>query len=805
MQPFGHGKVLFLLLHETLKGMLKHHLLLIYRNVLRSKSYFFINLIGLSTGLACTLLIFLWVRDELRMNQFHETDARLFQVMEHQQYADEIMTTSSTPGILAETLKDEFPEVQYAATTTWISPYTLSVKDHNVKAEGYHVGHDYFRIFSLPLVQGQPEQVLQDKYGMVISRSLAKKLFGTEENVLGKMVELQHEKTFHITGVFEGTPANSSVQFDFVMSFEEYKDENDWVLDWDNNGPSTYIVLHKDADAEALSAKIKDFIKEKEEDSHITLFLQKYSDRYLYGKFEGGKLAGGRIEYVRLFSIIAVFILLIACINFMNLSTAQASRKAKEVGIKKSIGAQRRSLIVQYISESMVTSLCSLIVAWSVVWLFLPQFNLITGKRIPLAFNDPELLMWLSSITLLTGLVAGSYPAFYLSGFKPAAVLKGVVKGSLGELWARKGLVVFQFFLSVILIVSVLVIYKQIQFVQSKNLGYNKDHLIQFPIEGKVETSLNTFLSEIKNIPGVVNASSSGHSFLGRNNNTSGVDWEGKNADDLILFENVRVNYGLLETLGVQLSEGRFFSEEYGSDTTKIIFNEAAIRVMNLKDPIGQKVRLGDQVDLEIIGVVKDFHYQSLHDVVNPLFFRLTPTDTWTMMVRLEGGKEKEALSALERFYKAFNPGFTFDYRFQDQEYAQQYEAEQRVAVLSGYFASIAILISCLGLFGLAAFTAERRLKEIGIRKALGSSSSGIVMLLSADFTKMVLVSITLGLPLAYWLLDQWLQRFAFHIDLAIWYFIAAGLMALLIAWITVASQAIRAARVNPVKCLRTE
>ena len=415
------------------------------------------------------------------------------------------------------------------------------------------------------------------------------------------------------------------------------------------------------------------------------------------------------------------------------------------------------------------------------------------------------MILWFTGITLITGLLAGSYPALYLSGFQPAAVLKGQLKGSPGEIWTRKGLVIFQFFLSVILIVSVLVIYRQIGFVQTKNLGYEKEHLIQLPIEGKLWESRKTFIEELKRIPGVVDASSIGHSLLGRNNNTSGLQWEGKNPDDLILFENVGTNYGLLETLGVELAEGRFFSEEFPADTTRIIFNEAAIRVMGLEEPIGQRIRLWDEYDLEIVGVVKDFHFQSLHDAVNPLFFRLSPENTWTIMARLQAGKEKETLEKIGDFYREFNPGFAFEYRFQDQEYAKQYESEQRVATLSGYFASIAILISCLGLFGLAAFTAERRLKEIGIRKALGSSSSNIVLLLSGDFTKMVLISIALALPLSYYLLDMWLQRFAFHIDLEVWYFVAAGMVALLVAWITVASQAIKAAAVNPVKCLRTE
>lgn len=786
--------------------MLKHNLLLIYRNFLRAKGFFLINLVGLSTGLVCTLLIYLWVRDEVNMDKFHAKDSRLFQVMEFQSYADEIMTTTSTPGILAETLKEEVPEVEYAATTTWVSPFTLSVQENNVKANGFYVGEDFFNIFSYPLMEGNPDLVLKDKTAIVISRELAKKLFNTDENVIGKTVEWQHKKTYQVTGLFDKV-TSSSYQFDFVLTFEDFKDTNEWVTSWGNNGPPSFIILREGSDAAAVSEKIKDFVKKKnnEGESNVTLFLKPYSERYLYGRYENGKQSGGRIEYVRLFSIIAVFILVIACINFMNLSTARASRRAKEVGIKKSIGAQRQSLIFQYISESMVTSLLSLLVAIAVVWMFLPAFNIITDKKIVFTLNDPQLLAMLLGITVFTGLLAGSYPALFLSGFKPAAVLKGELKGSWGELWARKGLVVFQFALSVILIVSVLVIYKQIEFVQSRNLGYKKDNLISIPIEGKVESSLETFLTEVKRIPGVSSASSMGHDLIGRNNNTSGLEWEGKNPEDEILFENVRVNYDMLETLGVEMAEGRTFSREHSTDTSKIIFNEAAIRVMNMTDPIGKVIKLWGQYDLEIIGVVKDFNFQSLHDVVNPLFFMLDQRNTWNVMIRLEGGKEKETLKVLTDFYKEYNPGFSFEYTFQDQEYAKQYAAEQRVATLSGYFAAFAILISCLGLFGLATFTAERRLKEIGIRKALGSSSTNIVLLLSGDFTRMVLLSILLGLPVSYWLLSGWLERFAFHIDLELWYFVAAGLIALLIAWLTVASQAIKAAMINPVKCLRSE
>ena len=785
--------------------MLKHNLILIYRNFLRSKGFFLINLIGLSTGLACTLLIYLWVRDEVTRDKFHEKNNRLFQAMEHQHYAEEIMTTTSTPGLLAESLKADYPEIEYAATTSWISPFTLSIKDHNVKADGYYVGADYFNIFSYPLVQGNADKVLADKSSIVISRELAIKLFSTEENVIGRTVELQHEKSFQVSGVFEKVPA-SSQQFDFVLSYEKFKDTNKWLLNWGSNGPPTYIVLREGSKPVDVTAKIKDYIKGKSEGSNTELFLTSYSERYLFGRYKDGKQDGGRIVYVRLFSTVAVFILIIACINFMNLSTARASRKAKEVGIKKSVGAQRSSLIAHYISESIITAVLSLIVALAAVYILLPAFNLLTDKHIQFSLTDPQLILSLVGITLFTGFLAGSYPAIFLSGFKPATVLKGELKGSWGELWARKGLVIFQFCLSVVLIISVLVIYKQIEFVQTKNLGYKKENLIRITVEGKLGESLETFLNEVKNVPGVVSASSMGHNLVGRNNNTSGLQWDGKNPDDVILFENVRVNYDMLETLGVEFAEGRSFSREHRTDTSAIIFNEAGIRVMGLKDPIGKTIKLWDQHNLQIIGVVKDFHFQSLHDVVNPLFFVLNETSNWNAMIRLEGGKEKDALKGIEKIYTTLNPGFAFEYRFQDDDYAKQYASEQRVASLSGYFALFAIIISCLGLFGLAAFTAERRLKEIGIRKALGSSSTNIVLLLSADFTKMVLLSIVIGIPISYWFLNSWfLPRFAFHIELSAWYFVIGGFVALLIAWITVASQAIKAANVNPVQCLRSE
>jgi len=763
-----------------------------------------INLIGLTSGLACTLFIYLWVNDELSMDSFHERESQLYQVMEHQKYAEDIMTTTSTPGLLSETLAEKFPEVLYAITTTWIDDNTFSYEEKDVKGSGYHVSKDFFNIFSYGLVQGDPDLVLEDKYSIVISEELADNLFGTHENVIGRTLTLQHKDDFIVSGIFKGTPNNSSFQFDYVLSFEIFKDDNSWVTNWGSNGPSTFIILQEGTNAEVFSSKIAMLVNDYNEQSNVTLFLEPYTNRYLYGRFRNGKPAGGRIEYVRLFTLIAVFILIIACINFMNLSTARASRRAKEVGLKKAIGAQKGSLISQYLGESLLISLFATIVALLIVWVGLPVFNEITTKHIELVFNS-NIVIVSAIIVVLTGLVAGSYPALYLSGFQAVAVLKGDMRGSFGELWARRGLVIFQFTLSIILIVSVLVIYKQIDFVQSKNLGYNKDNLVYFENEGQLDENMDVFLNELNQIPGVKIASSIGHSMLGRNNNTSGLKWEGKNPDDKILFENVRVNYDMLETLGVEIMEGRSFSRDFSTDTTKIIFNEAGIKVMGLEDPIGKVITLWEDYELEIIGVVKDFHFQSLHSEINPLFFRIDTDYNWKVMARIEGGREQETIAAIKELYTRFNPGFAFDYKFQDVEYAKMYSAELQVATLSRYFASFAILISCLGLFGLAAFTAERRIKEIGIRKVLGSSAANIVMLLTKDFTKMVAIAILIGIPISYYIVNAWLQKFAFHIELKYWFFLASGAVALLVAWLTVGFQAVKSANSNPAECLRDE
>jgi putative ABC transport system permease protein len=797
--------------------MLRHNLLIIFRNFKRNKSSFLINLIGLSTGLTCVLLIYLWVNDELHMDKFHEKDRRLYQVMLNTAMPNGTNTSESTPGLLAQALAEELPEVEYAAAVIpadwgFGTEGILSFENLRLKANEQFVSRDYFHVFSYRLLQGNSDQVLSDKNSILISDEIAKKLFGSTENIVGKTIHWDREILnvkfagfYKISGVFEKPPSNSSDQFDLIFNYQLFFEKwGEPIKKWTNENPHTYLTLKEGVDVEQFNRKIAGFIKSKDKNAIDTVFIRPYSDKYLFDNYENGVQAGGRITYVRLFSLIALFILVIACINFMNLATAKASGRLKEVGVKKTVGAGRKALILQYLGESFAIVFISLILAIVLVEFLLPQFNQITRKHLSLKF-DSNIVFAILGISFFTGLISGSYPAFYLSGFNPVTVLKGKLSTSPGELWARKGLVTFQFIISVILIVSVLVVYKQIEFIQTKNLGIDKDNVICFQRDGNLEKHFDAFLPELKSIPGIAGASNSSSDFVGNHSGTiGGVTFKESNQ---IHFAAMDINYDFFETLGISIKEGRNFSEEFGSESSTIIFNETGIRVLGIQDPIGKIVQVWGQ-SRQIVGVVKDFNFESLYEDVKPCFFRiLDPNFNFAnnIWVKIQAGAERETIARIERLYKEFNPGLPFEYRFLDADYQKLYEAEGRVAILSRYFAGLAILISCLGLFGLAAFTAERRRKEMGIRKVLGLSALRIVYLLSGDFTKVVLASMLISLPVSYFISKHWLDSFAYRIDLSFWYFLAAALITLFIAWMTVAMQAVKTATANPVESLRYE
>jgi putative ABC transport system permease protein len=792
--------------------MYKNNFKIAWRNLLKNPRFTSLNMIGLSTGLACTFLIFLWVNDELHVDKYNEKDQQLFQVMVNQHNEDGIKTGSFTPGLLANALETEIPEIEYAVTVlpaSWFpNKGLISFGDEHIKAGSQFIGKNYFNVFSCRFIAGDKRRLLADKYSVAISEELAMKLFNTTKNIVGKTVKWDHEEfsgTYMISGIFEKAPYNATNQFDLLLNFELFKERRPGMESWGNSDPDTYVILKPGTKMGQVNSKIKNFLKSKDKNSRTDLFLVKYSDKYLYGQFENGVQAGGRISYVRLFSIIALFILIIACINFMNLSTAKASGRMKEVGIKKVIGARRQSLVFQYLGESMLLTFMSLILAIVIIIVFLPQFNHITGKQISLVLNF-NIILTVLGIALVTGIISGSYPALYLSGFRPAAVLKGKLKSSVGEIWVRKGLVVFQFTLSVIFIIAVLVVYRQINYIQTKNLGYNRGNVIHFEIPFEMDSvklkTATTFLDDVKNIPGVINASSYYHNLTGDHGAIGGFEWPGKEPGKDIEFANLEVGYNFIETLGIEIKEGRSFSGSANSHN-EIIFNEAAIQSMGLKDPIGKTVKFWDQ-RRQIVGVVKNFHFESLYETVKPCFFQVYPVMP-NIVVKIKGGVEKQTIAQIQKTFQAYNKGVSFDYQFLDENYKALYAAEMRVGVLSKYFAGLAILISCLGLFGLAAFTAQRRRKEIGIRKVVGASVGDVVVMISKDFLKLILIAVLIAFPVAWWTMSQWLNGFAYRVHIGVSIFLVAGFCTIFITLFTISFQAIKAAVANPGNSLRTE
>ena len=797
--------------------LLKHNLIFSFRNFKRHRTSFLINIAGLSTGIASALLIFLWVNSELAVDKFHEKDERLYQVKLNFTSGDVIENSPHTPFPLSDALAKEIADVESAV---WVLPSTLiseylggfklsTEENKKITVLGQFAEKGFFNLFSYPFIQGKPENALVEPNSIAISESLAHRLFERKDHVIGKTIQWHlagFDGQAKVSGVFENIPSNSTAQFDFVLSPDIMMGLAEIMGmapdKWYNSTPYTYAALQPGVSQFQFNERIKKFLQTKNENSTSELMAIPYSSQYLYGNFENGVQTGGRIKYVEIFSAIAIIILIIACINFMNLSTAKASRRMKEVGVKKALGLSRKGLTFQFLTESVMITLLGSLIALFLVWSLLPQFNYLTGKYLTLELNVALGLKLIAAI-LAIGLFSGSYPALYLSRFHPISVLKGNSKGSLGELFIRKGLVIFQFSISIILISSVLVVYKQLSYIQNKNLGYSRDHVIFFPREGKVSEKEDLFLTQLSLMPGVINASTMGGSLSGHVSSTGGLKWEGRDPDLEIDFAQIPVNYNLIETLNMRMVEGRSFSKDF-NESHSIIFNEKAIAIMGMDEPLGKTVRLwGD--DYNIIGVTKDFHVESLYKNIMPAFIFLDPSETFTVMARIESGDEQKTISAIEDFYEEFNPGFPLVFKFMDDNYQSIYESEKRISILSRYFAGLAIFISCLGLLGLVGFTAERRTKEIGIRKILGLSELGIIRLITSDFMKLVLISVGIALPIGYLITKEWLEQFAYRINLDLWLFVYAGFSALLIAGIISIWQTLKIALINPAECLKDE
>jgi putative ABC transport system permease protein len=789
--------------------MLKNFFKVAIRGLWRQKGYSFLNVGGLAIGMACTLLILLWIRDERAVDNFHVNGDRLYSVFERQYYDGKIESGHFTPGVLPEEMKKVLPEVEQSTGFDGGERMTFQVGNKILKQDGAYAGADFFRMFTYPLLQGTVESALAAPANIAISRKMAVAFFGSPAAAMGKTIRNENRRDMKVTAVFEDLPSIVSQRFEYVINWYAYLEDNSWAKDWGNNGPQTYILLRKDANVARFDKQIAHFLEKYNKfmgkSFRIELGVQRFGDVYLHGQIVNGKVEGGRVEYVRLFSIVAIFILCIACINFMNLTTARSVKRAKEIGIRKVVGAVRPSLVRQFMGEAVLLACVSILFAIGVVLVALPGFNQLTGKEIGFPFGSLSFWLSIGALVLVTGLLSGSYPALFLSAFKPIRVLKGTMRFSPATGWFRMGLVVFQFMLSIVLIVGTIVVSEQVNYVQSMNLGYDRENLITIPLEGDLTGKYKVFKEEAMRLPGVGLVSRASQSPTNIQNGTLGVDWDGKDPNNTIMFTNTSTGYDFTRTLGLQLKQGRDYSPVYGTDTVGYILNEEAAKRIAYKDPIGKRLTFWGKKGT-IIGVVRNFHFNSLHEPIRPLIIHYGETDDYgNVLVRTKAGQTKEALKGLEALCRRLNPRFPFTYEFADEQYRNLYKSEEVVHGLANCFAALAIFISCLGLLGLAMFTAEQRTKEFGIRKVLGAKIGTLFTLLSKDFLLLVVLAFVFATPLAAWAMHTWLKQFAYRIDLEWWVFALAGAAALLIALATVSFQAIKVAVANPVKSLRTE
>ncbi|MFT4152868.1 ABC transporter permease [Parafilimonas sp.] len=780
------------------------------RNMMRYKAFSLLNIMGLALGMACSILILLWVQDEKSVDGMQSKN--LYIVYERQFIDNKIDGGYYTPGILANEMKRNIPEIEYASNLSTIGypdRLTFQAEDKIMKFDGSYADSDYFKMMNYPLLKGNKATALNSPVSLCISEKMAKAFFGSADAAVGKTLRYENRKDLTVSGVFADLPANVTDKFDFVINWATYLEENSWAKEWGNDGPNTLIYLHDNANAKLVDSKIRKFLdnynKEQTASFRIELHMQPFRDLYLNSNFKDGFITGGRIQYVKLFSIVAVFILLIACINFMNLTTARSAKRAKEIGVRKVAGAIKPVLMRQFLSEALLITAISVVLSLILVVVLLPYFNQLTEKQI--AFPYSNVYFWISVVllTFITGLASGIYPAVFLSSFKPITVLKGTLKFSNGSAFLRKGLVVFQFALSIILITGTIIVSQQIKFIQSINLGYDRENLIYVPVEGELRKQYKVFKEQALNSTGIKSVTRIGETPTNIGSGTGGVNWEGKDPNSSVNFTNTFEGYDFVKTLNLKLVAGRDISKDFASDSAGYLINESALKVIGYKDPVGKPLTFWGQKGT-IVGVLKDFHFSSLHDPINPLILRNGENSTrGNILVRTEPGKTKQALASLEKICKDLNPKFPFTYSFSDEEYQKLYKSEQVVSKLSGWFAFLGIFISCLGLLGLAMFTAEQRTKEIGIRKVLGASVTSLFTLLSRDFIVLVVISMAIATPLAWWAMHNWLQDFAYKVPIQMWVFGVAGILAILIALITVSFQAIKAAMANPVKSLRTE
>ncbi|HEX5026898.1 MAG TPA: ABC transporter permease, partial [Agriterribacter sp.] len=786
--------------------MIKNYFKIAWRNLFRNKGFAFANLLGLTIGMTCTMFILLWVKDEVTYNRFHKNYDDIYQVMANRDFNNQVFTDPNMVMPLAQAIEAEIPQVKNAAVITYQQPVILANGDTKLKKAGYFVNDKFFTVFSWKFIEGNATTAITEPSSIVLTRSAAKALFGNSDPI-NKVVRVDNTRDAKVTAVVEDVPGNSTLQYDYIMPFN-YSDENvkRSMNNWQNSSWAVYVQTTPGTDMELLDKKITELkIKHDPGDKKIsTYFSFPMSKWRLYSDFTEGKNTGGMIEYVRLFCIIGIIILLIACVNFMNLSTARSEKRAKEVGIRKTLGSGKKQLVLQFFLESIILAFIAFIFSLVCMYVLMPAFNMLVDKKLQLPAGT--LYFWGLALAIIafTGFVAGSYPALYLSSFNPVRVLKGTFVAGKKTVLPRHILVVAQFVISILLISATVIIYQQIQHIKNRDIGYDPNNLIMIPATEGTQKNFTVIKDELLKtglIDAVTRTSSPITSIWWK---SPSPGWEGKPENLNIIFSGLSTDVDFTKTMGIKMLQGKDFSGT-PSDSANMLLNKAAVEATGLKDPVGKQMRYGGRV-YTIIGIADNVVMESPFKPVDPLMIYYSTGYINSNSIRPgKGVPTQKALGAIEAIYKKYSPLVPFEYQFADQEFGKKFMAEELISKLTNIFAGLAIFICCIGLAGLASFTIEKRIKEIGIRKVLGATVQQVLALISKEFLKLVLIAFLIAVPLTWWGMNNWLQKYTYHINISAWLFIGVGFVVLLLTLIVVSLNTIRAAIRNPVKSLRTE
>ncbi len=786
--------------------MFKNYFKIAWRNLLRSKSFAFTNLLGLTLGITCTIFILLWVRDEINYDRFHKNYDNIHAVIANRPASNGVFTDYNMVLPLARELQATSPLVKNAVVTTQDYDITVRYKNVLLQKNSITVSDRFFDMLSWKFLKGNATTAIQDPSSIVITAAAAKALFGNADPINKTIRIVEENRDVKVTAVVADPPGNSSFQFELIRPFD-YADEDtkQMMHNWSGSRWRVYIQAIPGADLKQIDRTINTIKRQHDPgDKGSAYFTFPMSKWRLYGEFKDGKNVGGMIEYIRLFSIVGIIILLIACVNFMNLSTARSEKRFREVGIRKTLGSSRRSLILQFFCESALLVLMAFLLSMLAVYLLLPAFNTLVGRE--LSFDIGEPYFWLGSliIVLLTGVVAGSYPALYLSSFNPVKVLKGTFLAGKMAVLPRHFLVVGQFVASILLISSTIIVYRQIQHIKNRDIGYRSNNLIMITGTDETEKNFTAIKQELYNSRMVQSLTRSSSPITQVWWKFNAPDWNGKPPGISIIFSGIRTDMDFARTMGIKILQGHDFAG-MPSDAASILLNRAAVDAMGLKNPVGTEIRFGDD-KYTVTGVTENVIMESPFQPVDPMFTFYNPRATGVITLRLnEGMLPQKALPFIESVFKKYNPAYPFTYQFADEEFGKKFLAEELISKLTNIFAGLAIFICCIGLAGLASFTIEKRFKEIGIRKVLGATVQQVLLLISGQFLKLVLISFFIAIPLTWWFMHHWLEKYTYHIEISIWIFMIVGVLVLLLTLLVVCLNAIRAATANPVKSLRTE